>query len=199
MIVKELYILLSSLLILISLLTNSNGAVSGAARRGGNVSARQAIVGTWQINHAASDKLLNRVQFDLRRFPPPVLPAPENLVLATDEAGSEITINEVFEKFIRTQTLPLGENLAGESAPTDQPISVKAFWRDKKLVVEIIAARGGKMVETFEAANVNQLTVTTRVEDPRLAKPLTVRRVYDRTPNEIAPETAAISVADFPL
>ncbi len=197
--VKNIYVLLSNLLMLGLLLISPNSSVSGAPARKERVFARQAIVGVWQINHAASDKMLNQIRFDFRKLPPPVLFAPESLVLAADETGSEITINEIFEKIIHTQTLPLGEKMSGEDTPLDEPIAVKAFWRERKLVVEITAAQVGKVIKTFEPANKNQLVVTTRVENKRFAKPLTVRRVYDRMTDESATATSAadVNIADF--
>ena len=162
--------------------------------------ARRAIVGAWQINHAASDKLLDRTQFDFRQFPPPVSIAPEHLILAAGEAEGEITINEVFEKFINTKTLSPDADTTVETALPNESVSVKAEWRDKKLVVEITALNGSRTVETFESPSRNRLNVTTRIEDTGLAKPLTVRRVYERTTEEIPSEAAAeVNIADFLL
>ncbi len=110
-----------------------------------------------------------------------------------------MTINEIFEKFIHPQTLPLGANSVSENTPPNEPMTVKAFWRDKKLVVEITVAQVGKVIGTFETANINQLAVTTRIEDKRFAKPLTVRRVYDRSLTKTSrhPEQMLISPIFF--
>lgn len=164
------------------------------------LSSKEAIVGVWQLNRPATGKSAKQVVLKNARFAEPFLFAPDSLVLAADEQISEITINEEFKEFIHTQTLPLdGTVITKKIQPTGQ-VSAKAYWKDKKLVVEITTSTGRKMTETFElSSNQKRLNVTLEVNDSQSAKPVVLRRVYNRMAERVEDNTADIGISEYPF
>ena len=62
-------------------------------------------------------------------------------------------------------------------------VSTKTRWEGDELTTESKLGHSGKFTETFRlSAEGKQLEVISRLEDPSLAAPLTIRRVYDRAP-----------------
>jgi hypothetical protein len=67
------------------------------------------------------------------------------------------------------------ENLQGKK------VSTKTQWEGDRLTTESKLGRSGKFTETYRLTpEGKQLEVISRLEDPSLAAPLTIRRVYDR-------------------
>jgi hypothetical protein len=67
------------------------------------------------------------------------------------------------------------ENLQGKK------VSTKTEWEGDRLTTESKLGHSGKFTETYRlSAEGKQLEVISRLEDPALAVPLTIRRVYDR-------------------
>ena len=177
---KKLFVLLITGLIL----TGTVGSVSAKIINDSKDFIRKQIVGTWQLKQSATGVKSEKIKNSSSQIFLVAPSAPKSLVLAADENFGEITINEWFEKVIHTQTLPINrDNVNGKLQ--DNGAQVKAFWQNKKLIVEAVAANGTKMTETFElGTNKNQLKVTTKLEDEKISKPIVTRRIYNRAADE---------------
>jgi hypothetical protein len=81
----------------------------------------------------------------------------------------------------RTRHLyPDGKKHKEEDA-NGKKISTKTQWEGDRLTTESKVGRSGKLTETYRLAeDGKQLEVISRLDDPALAAPLTIRRVYDR-------------------
>lgn len=186
--------------LILSLAVAATGSVVNAKTTDSKESVRQQLVGTWQLKQTTSNFGTKKEKNNLGEIAPTSTMIPRSLVLAADEEFGEITINEAFEKVIHTQTLPINKDAAiGEKK--DSGAIVKAFWDNKKLIIEAVASNGVKMTETFElGANKNQLKVTMKLNDMKKSKAIVTRRVYDRAADQSAEEsTAEINVSQFLL
>jgi hypothetical protein len=157
---------------------------------------QKGIVGVWQLNQTATYKTNKKTK--IFPMPVPIAFAPESLILAADEGVNEITINEGFKEFIHTQTLPTdGTTVVKNVQPIGQ-ISAKAFWKDKKLIVEVTTSRGDKMTEIFEVtSNQKRLSVTLEINDGVTAKTMKVRRIYNRMADQVEDSTAEIGISQY--
>jgi hypothetical protein len=159
----------------------------------------KGIVGVWQLNRTKAPKKSKQTNTPL--LPVPVLFAPESLVLAADEGDREITINEGFKEFIHTQTFLTDGTVITKKVQSIGDVSAKAYWKNKKLVVEVTTSRGDKMTEIFElSSNQKQLNVTLQINDGgSSAKTLTVRRVYHRMTEQVEDNTAEVGITGYPF
>ena len=157
-----------------------------------------SIVGIWQLNRAASGKVLKQPSASMLSMP--VAFAPESLILAADEGVAEITINEGFKEFIHTQTLPTDGTAITKHVQSIGQVSAKAFWKNKKLIVEVTNTRGDKMTEIFElSANQKRLNVTLQINEFSSTTTTTIKRVYNRMVETSDDKTAAIGIMEFPF
>jgi hypothetical protein len=104
--------------------------------------------------------------------------APETVEIAQD--GSVITIKQTTEadKTEVRSISPDGKPVKQES-DSGAKQEVTAKWRGNKLVLETKTDRG-RITETFElASDGRELNITTKVEDSRLPKAVSIKRVYD--------------------
>jgi len=187
-------------ILILSLAAAGAGSIANAKTTDSKESIRQQLVGTWQLKQTTSNFGTKKEKSSLNETAPVSTAIPKSLVLAADEEFGEITINEAFEKVIHTQTLPINKDAAiGEKK--DNGAIVKAFWDNKKLIIEAVASNGVKMTETFEmGANKNQLKVTMKLNDAKKSKAIITRRVYDRAADQSdAESTAEINVSQFLL
>lgn len=93
----------------------------------------------------------------------------------------ELTINETGDSdVVRTRTIYTDGRKAEQSGEFGGKAETKAKWKGNKLVVETKTERG-KLTETYElASGVQQLYITTKIEDEHFPEPISFRRVYDR-------------------
>jgi len=67
--------------------------------------------------------------------------------------------------------------------------TTKSEWEGSELVVETKVGHSGKLTESYRVGSEGkQLFVLSRLDDPALPAPLTIRRVYDRA--EAQPQTS---------
>ncbi|MEK7723104.1 MAG: hypothetical protein AAB336_02035, partial [Acidobacteriota bacterium] len=160
-----------------------------------NLSKEQkGIIGTWQFKKNVSASNIKQQSFL------PTVFAPQSLVLAADTELNEITINEGFKEFIQTQTLQTNGTRVAKTIYQIGKVSTKAFWKEKKLVVEIEANNGDKITETFElSSNRKQLFVTVQLTQKNSTKNLKVRRVYERVADVNEFNTAKVGITVYPL
>jgi len=68
-----------------------------------------------------------------------------------------------------------------EKDVNDKKTATKTKWEGSELAVETKVGRSGKLTEIYRVGSEGkQLFVLSRLDDPALAVPLTIRRVYDR-------------------
>ena len=159
---------------------------------------QRGIVGVWQLDQASADK--NSKKSNPTLLPLPIMFAPESLILATDEDVREITINEGFKEFIHTQTLPTDGTVVTKNVQPIGQVFAKAYWKDKKLIVEFSTSRGEKMTQVFElSSNQKKLNVTLQFNDSSSDKTLKVKRVYNRLSDKVEETTAEFGISELPL
>jgi hypothetical protein len=77
-----------------------------------------------------------------------------------------------------------------EKDVTGKKTTTKSEWEGRELVVETKVGHSGKLTESYRVGSEGkQLIVLSRLDDPALATPLIVRRVYDRA--EAQPQTSS--------
>ncbi|MEZ5429341.1 MAG: hypothetical protein R2747_24040 [Pyrinomonadaceae bacterium] len=179
--ISKLFIAALVFAFILGVADSASRSVSADVLRKTEMPAENGITGVWQLNPKLSDEAAARFGANVPQLPAPVLFAPKQLILASDELTNEITINEGFEKIIHTRTLPTDGSSISGSVEMDQNFTARAYWLKGNLVVEYQTPLNGKIVETFEPTDRrNQLKIVLRVEDPRLTQPLVINRVYDR-------------------
>jgi hypothetical protein len=182
-------IVLSSLVLIISMAAvNANPAKASEEQK--------KIIGVWQLK--GTDKRAKHLKPEFS--PVPVDFAPASLVLAADDEVSEITINEEFDDFVNTQTLPTDGTPVTKNIALIGKVSSKAYWADKKLVVEILTDKGDKITETFEISpNQKQLIVNLQMSNNRSAKTTKMKRVYNRVAEQSGDNTAQVGITVYPF
>jgi hypothetical protein len=82
------------------------------------------------------------------------------------------------------EVLVIGDAATAEAIQPDAP-HAQSHWKGKHLVAELIAPRGGKMMQDYELADDgNKLIVHTRLEGREGRPPLDLKRVYERAKDE---------------
>ncbi len=80
----------------------------------------------------------------------------------------------------RTKTLYPDGKKHKEQGSGEKTTAIKTHWDGERLVAESKMGHSGKLTETYELSpDGKQLYVTSRLDGPHLAAPLTIRRVYD--------------------
>jgi hypothetical protein len=108
------------------------------------------------------------------------------LYSATDSSHANPSTGSSSNPSNSSSTAPTGSESSGSSAHTDSAsASPAAQWQGTQLVAVTPGRReGSSTTRTYELSpDGKQLFVTTKMESPRLKKPVTFRLVYDPAPS----------------
>ena len=98
------------------------------------------------------------------------------------QRGRELTMNATGSAFV-----VLTRTISTDGRPSEQGFGLgvkgesEARWNERKFIVETKTERGQRLTETYELSpSGDRLYVFVKIENERWAKPLFVRRIYDR-------------------
>ncbi len=166
-----------ALIALTTVVTGFQVRATGAVSKSDSDQSR--IIGFWQLERSREDR--SAFESNATFLALPIKFAPLTLILAADENISEITINEEFKEFVQTQTLRTDGTISTKNSQAAGLVTAKAYWKNKKLIVETSTASGERLNKTFEVSgDRTRLIVTLKLTAENPAKALIVRRVYNR-------------------
>jgi hypothetical protein len=110
--------------------------------------------------------------------------------LQVDQRADQVVVTDDSD---RAQTLYLDGKKHEEKDASGKKVSTKTEWQGNTLVAETKLSHSSKLTQSFRLSDDRkQLEVTSRLENPSLQAPVSVRRVYDllgaTTPQGAAPK-----------